>query len=284
MGVGLVTFCCRQTTLAAVVDNQPFCQPALTKIQPGTTSIRPFMLHRSLRHASTMASAVEVQELLTDTLALLEWRLHRLEFILNGDTSNEQAANDTTQPSGNAHTVLARVRKLEQSLQQIMLKSGVASDLLTLRMLSESVTMHFDSRLTKDRSEARRPDLFSADSPLDSPDEPDTSQKLAMVLSEAPAYSEVASQLRHLGDLSIPPADAFAKLIAMHPRMANVRRRQCQQAGEISDLRRRSSALVLQWHEVFILGQGRCWVDWDTRLRKAERTLRREEVRRAQDG
>ena len=104
-----------------------------------------------------------------------------------------------------------------------------------------------------------------------------------MVLSEAPTYSEVASQLRHLGDLSIPPADAFAKLIALQPRMANAQRRQYQQAGEISDLRRRSGTLVLRWHELFILGQGRCWADWDTRLRNAERTVRREEVRRAQD-
>ena len=105
-----------------------------------------------------------------------------------------------------------------------------------------------------------------------------------MVLSEAPAYSEVASQLRHLGDLSIPPTDVFAKLVALQPRMAGVQRRQYQQATEISDLRRRSGALVLRWHEVFILGQGRCWADWDTRLRNAERAVRREEVRRAQDG
>jgi hypothetical protein len=105
-----------------------------------------------------------------------------------------------------------------------------------------------------------------------------------MILSEAPAYSEVASQLRHLSDLSMPPTDAFAKLVALQPRMANIQRRQYQQAMEISDLRRRSGALVLRWHEVFILGQGRCWADWDTRLRRAERAVRREEVRRSQDG
>jgi hypothetical protein len=82
-----------------------------------------------------------VQELLADTLALLEWRLRRLEFVLSGDANNEQATNDTTQPSGSANTILARVRKLEQSLQQISLKSGVVSDLLTLRMLFRSLTV-----------------------------------------------------------------------------------------------------------------------------------------------
>jgi len=88
-----------------------------------------------------MASPAEVQELLTDTIALLEWRLRRLEFVLNGDTSKEQAENDTTQSPANVNTVLARLRKLEQSLQQISLKSGVVSDLLTLRMLFGSLTV-----------------------------------------------------------------------------------------------------------------------------------------------
>jgi hypothetical protein len=82
-----------------------------------------------------MASPAEVQELLADTLDLLEWRLRRLEFVLNGD------ANDNTHPPGSANTVLARLRKLEQSLQQISLKSGVVSDLLTLRMLFGSLTV-----------------------------------------------------------------------------------------------------------------------------------------------
>ena len=84
---------------------------------------------------------MEVQELLADTLALLEWRLRRLEFIFNGEVSNEHSANITTQLPGSANTVLARLRKLEQSLQQISLKSGVMSDLLTLRMSFRSPTV-----------------------------------------------------------------------------------------------------------------------------------------------
>jgi len=88
-----------------------------------------------------MTSPVEVQELLADTLSLLEWRLRRLEFIFNGQVSNERSANNTTQPPGSADTVITRLRKLEQSLQQISLKSGVVSDLLTLRMLFRPLTV-----------------------------------------------------------------------------------------------------------------------------------------------
>ena len=88
-----------------------------------------------------MASLAEVQDVLADTLALLEWRLRRLEFVLNGGVHDEQPANrDTAHTLTGADTVLARVRKLEQALQQLSLKSGVVSDLLTLRMLVGTVT------------------------------------------------------------------------------------------------------------------------------------------------
>jgi hypothetical protein len=87
-----------------------------------------------------MASAADVQELLTDTLNLLEWRLRRLEFVLNGSVNDQQHSKDTTRTPSGANTVLARVRKLEQALQQISLKSEVMSDLLTLRMPSSSIT------------------------------------------------------------------------------------------------------------------------------------------------
>ena len=104
-----------------------------------------------------------------------------------------------------------------------------------------------------------------------------------MVLAEAPSYSEVASQLRHLNDVPIPPSESFAKSVTLQPRMKEVERRQYLQAMEISELRKKSAAVVLQWHQLFILGQGRCWAEWDLRLRKAERSVRREEVRASRE-
>jgi hypothetical protein len=100
-----------------------------------------------------------------------------------------------------------------------------------------------------------------------------------MVLAEAPAYSTIASQLRSLNDVNLPPSQGFANLVALQPRIAELGQRQYEQAMEISALRRRSGVAVLRWHEVFVLGQGRCWADWDTRLRETERTVRREERR-----
>lgn len=80
-----------------------------------------------------MASSVVVQELLINTLNLLEWRLRRMEFALNGTVNNAQTPKQE-QALSSASTIIARVRKLEHSLQQIALKSDVVSDLIKLRM------------------------------------------------------------------------------------------------------------------------------------------------------
>jgi hypothetical protein len=104
-----------------------------------------------------------------------------------------------------------------------------------------------------------------------------------MVLAEAPSYSSVSSQLRALGDVNLPPTDSFAKIVALQPRMAELSQKQYEQAMEISELRKRSGIMVMRWHEVFILGQGRCWTEWDSKLRDTEREVRREEVRNEQE-
>jgi len=79
----------------------------------------------------TMATPAEIQELLVDTLSLLEWRLRRLEFVLNGTVETDQHSNKDHSQTSTA--VITRVRKLEHSLQQLSLKSNVAADLLKLR-------------------------------------------------------------------------------------------------------------------------------------------------------
>jgi hypothetical protein len=105
-----------------------------------------------------------------------------------------------------------------------------------------------------------------------------------MVLAEAPSYSTVASQLRSLDDVKLPSTESFANVVGLQPRIAELSNRQYQQAMEISVLRSRSGTVVTRWHEVFILGQGRCWAEWDSKLRDMERDVRREEVRQEQEG
>lgn len=75
---------------------------------------------------NTLAMDGDLDELLLQTLQLLEWRLQRLEFVLHGNT--EQAGTD-----GEA-TVTSRIEKLERSLQRLSSESRVVSDVLQLCM------------------------------------------------------------------------------------------------------------------------------------------------------
>ncbi|KAF2398082.1 hypothetical protein EJ06DRAFT_480986 [Trichodelitschia bisporula] len=202
-----------------------------------------------------------LEDVLLQTLDLLAWRLRRLEFVLDGRVIEVEGTEDRKTPSV---PVVPRLQRLESTLQQLASRSEVVSDLLKLQ--------------------SQHPNIFTEDEPKDASSEPDTTQQLAMVLTDAPRFSTITSQLRSLSDFSVPPTSAFASVIALQPRLAQLEEQQYRQAMEISELRKRTGALVLQWHELFILGQGQCWAEWDTRLRNAERSVRREEVRRMEDG
>jgi hypothetical protein len=70
-----------------------------------------------------------LEEVTLQTLNLLEWRLKRLEFVLNGG----DATFDESKHASGAVAVVPRIQKLEQSLRRLANKSDVASDLLKLR-------------------------------------------------------------------------------------------------------------------------------------------------------
>lgn len=219
-----------------------------------------------------MDNTLPPEELLVHTLGLLEWRLNRLEFLLDGRVSQTKDINK----EGN---VLSRIQKLEHALQQFSSRSDTIKILLNLRM----VTPPFKSTTVLTITESRFPHLLAPDAPPPPSDDLNQNEKLSLVLAEATSYSTVSSQLRALGDVSLPPTDSFAKIVALQPRIEELNRTQYEQAMEISELRKRSAILVSRWHEVFILGQGRCTAEWDSKLRNAEREVRREEVRNAQD-
>ena len=48
-------------------------------------------------------------------------------------------------------------------------------------------------------------------------------------------------------------------------------------------LAKRSGILLLRWYDGSVIGAGRCWVDWEARLREAEKVVRRAEVRREKE-
>ncbi|KIW04712.1 uncharacterized protein PV09_04445 [Verruconis gallopava] len=198
------------------------------------------------------------EELLVHTLDLLEYRLHRLEFMFNGGDEDSPQL-----PKG--VTVSDRIDKLQKSLGQLAARSRTVEQLLKLQ--------------------SQQPELFQ---PADSEDEaggdgPDEEQKLSLVLSEAPSYLATASQLRSLQDIPLPPTESFTQLVSQAPRFAGIMAVQDQQARDIAELRIRSALLVARWYEVQILGLGRCWADWEERMRGIERGVGRAESRSEAD-
>jgi hypothetical protein len=107
----------------------------------------------------------------------------------------------------------------------------------------------------------------------------DNTQKAVLVVERATSYATTASQLQALEDQQIPSTDGFAKLAMLRPRIAQAEDRQLQQALKISELRRRNGLMNQRYKQVMFLGVGRCWVDYDERLKKALRALAREEYR-----
>ena len=74
-------------------------------------------------------------ELLSESLDLLEWRLRRLEFVLGSRSDDGSSTNNAAA----SPSVLSRLQSLEQSLQQLTLRSEVASELVKLR---QSARLH----------------------------------------------------------------------------------------------------------------------------------------------
>lgn len=53
-----------------------------------------------------------------------------------------------------------------------------------------------------------------------------------------------------------------------------------QQAAEIAELRARSALVAKRWVEVGVLGGSEVWAEWEGRIEKVERAVRRLEGRR----
>jgi hypothetical protein len=67
-------------------------------------------------------------------------------------------------------------------------------------------------------------------------------------------------------------------LVSQTPRFAATIATQEQQANEIAELRKKSALFVSRWYEIQVLGLGRCWAEWEGKLKDAERAVRRAEI------
>ncbi|KAI4931118.1 hypothetical protein J4E85_003707 [Alternaria conjuncta] len=194
----------------------------------------------------------EYEEAVLFTFSLLESRLDRLEYILGGPQDNTKDKQKT---------IPDRIHRIEQSLQQLAGKTALLDEANNL------LSKHKDVLKTQHDDNDDGPPL-------------DNAQKAVLVTERATSFATTASQLQALEDQQIPTTDGFTKLAVLRPRIAEAEERQLQQALKISELRKRNGLLNQRYQQVMLLGAGRCWVDYDERLRKALRALVREEYRR----
>jgi hypothetical protein len=210
----------------------------------------------------------EYEEAVLFTFALLESRLDRIEYILGG-------AKQQSQPKPKTFT--ERIHRIERGLQELSAKSVLLQDAQQLRWCH--FTISFEQLLTTVVS--KHSDLLSENTDTEEKDDAglDRAQKSAIVVDRATGFATTASQLKALDDQQIPQSDGFVKLAKLRPRIAEAEDRHLQQALQISMLRKKSGMLVSRTKQIHLVGQGRCWVEWQKRLMDAERTVVRTEFK-----
>ncbi|KEF61630.1 uncharacterized protein A1O9_03198 [Exophiala aquamarina CBS 119918] len=202
------------------------------------------------------------------TLALLETRLHRLEFLLTGKSNESGNPPSVLQPASGNDTIRSKLNTLEDGLRNLKNLNGPAG--LILRDI--------------DRLSSTHADLFDPLSKPDSniPKSEDFATLASIVLSHATLYPETASRLSSLQTLQIPPAEQSSKLIALSPGLEESRKVGRQMEQEVRELRERSVRCLEWWVKIGVVGMGEMWEDWETRIADVERNVIRWE-RRARD-
>lgn len=64
------------------------------------------------------------------TLALLQTRLHRLEFLLSGESDEEGIPAPVTAPTHNSETIWAKLHSLEAELVKLNKVTGAAGEVV----------------------------------------------------------------------------------------------------------------------------------------------------------
>lgn len=214
----------------------------------------PAAIHARPNH-DTMALTNDTPGHSLHSLDLLEARLHRISYALNGDQEIEDAA---TAPGSAQGTAASRLRKLELQMQTLASKSSTVDQLLKLQ--------------------AQHPQIFTQANSAEHPNALSLPSQAALVLSHAKLYSKIAGQLRSLQETSVPDPTSASKLRELQPRIDRAAARQEQQAAELAELRSRSAAAVERWYETGVLGMAEQWAEWEERMRDVEIVVRRLEA------
>ncbi|KAI1408286.1 hypothetical protein F5Y13DRAFT_173023 [Hypoxylon sp. FL1857] len=192
----------------------------------------------------TMESTLDNTTL--STISLLEARLLRLEHLLYG------------------HTIQQPKVPALRSMQELERRFGIL--LQRVRVYAELLKLY-----------KSQPTLFHPPPPPEPPSELPLDALRAIVLAAASSYPATASALTAISDTPVPDSADSAALAALLPRMKGIEATQLAQAAEIAELRARSETVVRQWYERDVMGYSNFVAGVESRVEKAERTVKRVE-------
>lgn len=193
-----------------------------------------------------------------NTLALLEERLQKLDFILLGSPSSPQADPEPVQTS----STTSQLRALERQLATLAARSAAVSDVLALHRAYPSLLHPSPSSTADDRAYSLLP----------------ASTLSELVLAHESLYTSTSSHLTTLQATSLPDPAGLGKVVDLAPRIEKARVRQVEQARELGELRARSAKVVEAWYESGVLEMGGKWAEWEERIRDCEILVRRKEA------
>ncbi|MCJ1311581.1 hypothetical protein MMC25_005254 [Agyrium rufum] len=196
------------------------------------------------------------------SLEYLQQRIQKLEFLITGnDITTEEQIQETSHKRGD--TVHERLIRLEDSLQVTANKSKSVQDLLYISQ--------------------KHPGLFLPDAAQEDDTTYSRTEKLSIINSSATLFSTTASRLEAIQDLPLSSAETSVALAALQPRLQKLQQIQQKHAEDISELTYQTASLLQRWYELWIVGGGDCWSEWEERLTTVEKIVRREEGRRSRE-
>ncbi|KAL4981105.1 hypothetical protein BDW66DRAFT_146871 [Aspergillus desertorum] len=228
-------------------------------------------------------SNTQLETTASSTLYLLESRLHRLTYLLTGDTTWTGTPNPPPKPASYDETVLRRLQGLESGLKNLAGKVGVVRDVLGLYERFPDLFKSLLSTSSTTNEQIEPPSETTQPARTETEPSPSVDVMLSIILSYASLIPETASRLTSLTDTPIPDASLSASLIALQPRMNQLAAKQDEQSREIAELRVRTAKVLQRYYEISLLGSGEVWGEWEGRMESVDRGLRRVEVARGKE-
>lgn len=100
----------------------------------------------------------------------------------------------------------------------------------------------------------------------------------SIILSSASSYQLTASRLTSILDVPVPDAESSSYLVELQPRVARLELLQAEQEKQVSELKKRSAAVLQRWYAVDVLGVGDCWAEAENRVTAIEQAVRRKDM------